>query len=120
MTSYVHLETVQLLSEVFFLKYFLSEIKGIYESQTLDIYLRYRVASIYGLIRPEQIKRTKLSRKVLYHFIMLAIINEILTFKNSRIRASNLLLPKLRPTEHTACGPQGAEMTWQVRRAVRA
>ena len=38
--------------------------------------------------RPEQVERTKLSRKVLYYFAMLAIINEILTFKDSRIRVS--------------------------------
>ena len=38
--------------------------------------------------RPEQVEWTKLSKKILYHFVMLAIINEILTFKDSRIRAS--------------------------------
>jgi len=31
-------------------------------------------------------RENAMSRKVLYHFAMLAIINEILTFKDSRIR----------------------------------
>ena len=38
---------------------------------------------------PKQVERTKLSRKVFYYFTMFAIIKiEILTFKDSRIRAS--------------------------------
>ena len=52
------------------------------------------MADLYGPTRPEQIERIKLSRKVLYYFAMLTIINEILMF--------NLLLPKIQPTERTA------------------
>jgi len=56
--------------------------------------------------RLEQIERTKLSRKVLYHFAMFTIVNEILTFKHSRIRASVRLLPKIRSTERMVHGPR--------------
>ena len=53
---------------------------------------------------------TKLSRKVLYHFVMLATINEILTFKNSRI------CPSPRPIiaesmAHRAREPRGEGLT---------
>ena len=46
------------------------------------------MAELYGFTRPEQVERTKLSRKVLYYFAMFAIINEILRLKiaNTRVR----------------------------------
>jgi len=54
--------------------------------------------------RPEQIERTKLSRKVLYHFAIF-VINEILMFKDSRIRMSaRPVLSKVWPIERKARG----------------
>ena len=57
-------------------------------------------------------KRTKLSRKILYHFAILTIVNETLTFKNSQIcmSARFILLPKIQSIERTARGPRGAGM----------
>jgi len=60
-------------------------------------------ASNYGITHPQQIERTKQNRKVFYHFAVCTIVNEILIFKNSLIRAfARLLLPKIRPTDRTA------------------
>ena len=64
----------------------------------------YRVFGMYGPTRPEQVERTKLNRKVLYYFTMLAMINEILTFKDSRIHA----FARLTIAEGTAHRAHGA------------
>ena len=53
---------------------------------------------------------TKLSRKVLYHFVMLATINEILTSKISRICTSSRPIIS-KSTAHRARGPRGAGLT---------
>jgi len=45
------------------------------------------MVALNGPIRTEQVERTKFSRKILYHFAILAIVNGILMFKDSRIRA---------------------------------
>ena len=42
----------------------------------------YRVLLKYDIIYPEQVERTKLNRKVLYHFAIFAKVNEILITKN--------------------------------------
>jgi len=47
----------------------------------------YRMSGNNRQIFHRQVERTKLSRKVLYHFVSSPIINEILIFKNSRIYA---------------------------------
>ena len=51
-----------------------------------------------------QIERTKLSRKVLYHFAMLAIVNEILIVKD-------ILMSKRTP------GTRGVGIVWQGHRS---
>ena len=70
----------------------------------------YKVARLYGPTRSEQVERTKLNRKDLYYFAILAIINVILTFKDSLIRAS-ARLTIAEGMAHRAHGePRGAGM----------
>jgi len=65
-----------------------------------------------------QIEQTKLSRKVLYHFLNSLIVNEILILKDNRIACSpGLLLQVYMPSDCLAREPWQLEIGWQVPRA---
>ena len=46
-----------------------------------SIMLLYRMSLKFDITHPEQVERIKLSRKVLYHFAIFAMVNEILITK---------------------------------------
>jgi len=77
-----------------------------------DIFISLKIAMIFKVLLPHhvyagcsspaasignmQVKNVKLSRKVLYHFAIFTIVNEILIFENCRISAYPSCLPSKR------------------------
>ena len=58
------------------------------------IYMYKRVILTYFITHHEQVEWIKLSRKVIYHFAVYAIVNEILITKNCQILVLNNFLLK--------------------------